>query len=215
MHEQTFHLNEKAPEFKCIHCNEVFMSRSSLRDHQIRLHGREGTIMQCEHDGCNKTFTNPALLRNHSRTHTDDRPFQCPYCDSRFKAKYHMENHSKRHTKIEGIFQCLLCSQGFTDPDHLHQHTTIIHDMTLESLSYCCEMCSQVFVRADLLQEHKKNEHGFYLCLKCDSQFGSVEDFTAHEQENHYELQALDIGLVEDIHNVDDFIKIKPDEDGI
>ena len=87
---------------QCSNCEKVFKSKSSLRDHEIRNHGRKGEIFKCDFESCEKDFTNPALLRNHLRTHTDERPFSCSYCNCNFKAKFHMENHSKRHTKIEG-----------------------------------------------------------------------------------------------------------------
>ena len=109
-HEQRYHTED--PEsiiksdilciFSCMTCEKVFKSKSTLRDHEIRNHGRKGEIFKCEFEGCVKDFTNPALLRNHMRTHTDERPFSCLYCNCNFKAKFHMENHSKRHTKTEG-----------------------------------------------------------------------------------------------------------------
>ena len=92
--------------FVCEKCEvpEVFHSRSSFRDHEIRYHDRKGQILKCKFEGCRLDFTNPALLRAHQRTHTDERPFECPYCQSRFKTKFHMENHAKRHTKGELLF---------------------------------------------------------------------------------------------------------------
>ena len=92
--------------YLCEKCEvpEIFNSRSSLRDHEIRQHGRPGDILKCDYENCSKDFTNPALLRAHKRTHTDERPFGCPFCDIKFKTKFHMENHSKRHTKGKYFF---------------------------------------------------------------------------------------------------------------
>ena len=107
-HEQRYHFDPETMTpnvligFSCPSCDGIFKSKSTLRDHEIRNHGRKGQIFKCEFEGCVKDFTNPALLRNHIRTHTDERPFSCTYCNCSFKAKFHMENHSKRHTKTEG-----------------------------------------------------------------------------------------------------------------
>ena len=120
-HEQRYHIEDHGSViksdilciFSCLTCEKVFKSKSTLRDHEIRNHGRKGEIFKCEFEGCVKDFTNPALLRNHMRTHTDERPFSCLYCNCNFKAKFHMENHSKRHTKTEGKWRPFLLKYDF------------------------------------------------------------------------------------------------------
>ena len=112
-HEQRCHYTDEDPLASdilsltsCPKCEKVFKSKSTLRDHEIRNHGRKGEIFKCKFEGCIKDFTNPALLRSHMRTHTNERPFSCLYCNCNFKAKFHMETHSRRHMKIEGKRAC-------------------------------------------------------------------------------------------------------------
>lgn len=208
--------------FVCEKCEvpEVFHSRSSLRDHEIRYHDRKGQILKCEFEGCRLDFTNPALLRAHQRTHTDERPFGCPYCQSRFKTKFHMENHAKRHTKgSEGQFLCLICAEGFTEPETLKSHCKT-HEQVDEALRkkeglienkskyatwYSCELCKKKFIRADLLNKHMRT-HNEFQCSVCDKTFQSLENLNVHERKDHFELGDIDLGQVASIANVEDFI---------
>ena len=200
-HEKKIHFKSDCNDtFKCDHCNELFKTRSSLRDHQIRQHGRKGEVHKCTE--CTKDFTNPALLRSHLRTHTNERPFTCPYCPLKFKAKYHMECHAKRHTKAEGQFICLECAEGYATGEELKQHCYSHDSNSSRMLSYPCDKCSKKFNRADLLNEHKKI-HDSYQCPRCDNFFENMVLFNEHECDH---FMDLDIGQVEAITNVEDFM---------
>ena len=205
-HEKKFHSvkTEVIDQFNCDQCHEEFKTRSSLRDHQIRKHGRKGEIYKCPE--CPKDFTNPAFLKSHLRTHTDERPFTCPYCPLKFKAKYHMECHRKRHTKAEGQFICLECADGFETGEELKEHSASCHESSSSRmLSYPCDKCSKKFNRADLLNEHKKI-HEAYQCPRCDNKFENMVLFNEHECDQYLDL---DMGVVEEITNVEDFIDSK------
>jgi len=201
-HEKKIHVKvEEVERFNCDQCQAYFKTRSTLRDHQIRHHGRKGELFKCQH--CPKDFTNPASLKNHLRTHTGERPFTCPYCPLKFKAKFHMESHSKRHTKAEGQFICLECADGFETAEELKQHSEGCHSRRMHS--YPCDKCSKKFNRADLLNEHKKI-HDAYQCPRCNNMFENMILFNEHECEEYLDL---DMGQVEAITNVDDFMDSK------
>lgn len=51
---------------------------------------------ECTQPGCDKRFTRNFHLRNHLRTHNDERPFRCSECDKAFTRA----NDCKRHEKI-------------------------------------------------------------------------------------------------------------------
>ena len=191
-------------EFSCPTCSESFKNDTSLRDHEIRIHGNRGKIVKCPYSGCNKDFTNPAILRNHVRTHTDERPFSCPFCECKFKAKFHMENHRKRHTKTENQFLCLHCAQTFNNPDALIEHGKECHEENIDTRYYDCQKCASKFQSQHLLNEHFNKEHA-YECEKCHLKFVTHFQLQCHEK-THFTLVAeLDITNVETI-KIEDFI---------
>ena len=205
----------KIQTFNCKDCNQVFKSRSTLRDHEIRKHGRKGDIMKCKWIGpsgitCPKDFTNPALLKLHTRTHTNERPFECQFCDLKFKSKFHMENHAKRHTKAEGQYLCLICAVGFQDPGKLKDHHMLhVANNETENSSkyavwYACELCQKKFIRADLLHKHMKT-HEAYNCAQCGKGFITMEECGNCER-GHFDLGDIDDMEVMTLANVEEFI---------
>ena len=212
-HENRFHdpIRERLG-YPCPNCQETFNSRSTLRDHEIRNHGRKGEIYKCDFQGCNKDFTNPAMLRNHSRCHSDERPFDCPYCICKFKMKYSLNAHIKRHTKIEGQFLCLECAEGFPSPEMLKDHGILHNDLILKQepkkarvVSFSCSKCDKKFPRADLLNEHMKL-HFEYQCEKCNQVFDNMIDFNNHERLMHFEMEDEMQIKVEAIRTMEDFM---------
>ena len=204
--------------YDCKDCNQVFKSRSTLRDHEIRKHGRKGQIMKCNWVGCIKDFTNPALLKLHIRTHTNERPFECQFCDLKFKSKFHMENHAKRHTKAEGQYLCLVCAEGFQDCDDLKIHHLTSHGPSETekpnkyAVWYACEICQKKFIRADLLHKHMKR-HEAYNCAQCGKGFITIEQLNNHERELHqFDLVDIDVGEVMTLANVEEFIAAEGDQ---
>ncbi|OQR69952.1 zinc finger protein-like [Tropilaelaps mercedesae] len=48
---------------------------------------------------CFKRFYNAHKVTVHLRTHTNERPFQCPLCDYRAAQKVTLQTHMKRHNR--------------------------------------------------------------------------------------------------------------------
>ncbi|KAF2362779.1 Zinc finger C2H2-type, partial [Trinorchestia longiramus] len=51
---------------------------------------------------------------------TDERPFPCQFCESRFKKKQHLQNHERIHTGEK--YLCSICGQGFSRRHILKHH---------------------------------------------------------------------------------------------
>lgn len=109
---------------QCVICNEIGLDKFNLRHHvKVKV------IIQCllkilflfftfffisllfaQHcalednnllcDTCGKTFSHSRAWRNHQKTHTDDRPYQCAHCDKAFKEKFSLNKHIQTHVSI-------------------------------------------------------------------------------------------------------------------
>ncbi|KAF9115542.1 hypothetical protein BGX27_007429 [Mortierella sp. AM989] len=79
------------------------------------------TSYPCTFPGCEKVFARLYNLKSHSRTHTDERPFECSHCQLAFSRNHDL----KRHVKIHGggkLFTCHGCGKSFSRLDALGRH---------------------------------------------------------------------------------------------
>ncbi|GAB5589968.1 hypothetical protein Unana1_04868 [Umbelopsis nana] len=79
------------------------------------------TVFPCLYPGCTKSFMRLYNLKSHSRTHTDDRPYQCDVCTQAFSRNHDL----KRHAKIHGgnkPYHCPICTKTFSRLDALKRH---------------------------------------------------------------------------------------------
>nr|CAD7437431.1 unnamed protein product [Timema bartmani] len=85
-------------------------------------------------DQCGKKFGYRWLLILHQRTHSQERPHQCPVCSRAFCKKQDMKRHHLTHT-------CKFC----------------LWVVTIKSFE--CTTCNMLFRRKDNLERHLKNTH--------------------------------------------------------
>ena len=82
--------HRKVPGFKCNYgnCERRFMNNLDLLKH-IRTH--KASPMRCEH--CEYSTKDKRLLSNHLKMHSDDLPFKCDICKSRFCHRNQLRRH--------------------------------------------------------------------------------------------------------------------------
>lgn len=96
-------------------------------------------------DLCGKSFARHALMMNHRRVHTGEKPFLCDVCEQRFREKSHLIRHMRVH-RTERPFTCDVddCNKTFTDKYYLAQHKLTHSDSKRLLCSSCGYRCSQV-----------------------------------------------------------------------
>ena len=70
------------PSFTCMfhNCGKKFRRMSELNSHVVEHSGR---MYNCKK--CNYNTNNPRHLRDHQRSHSDEKRYKCKYCEERFK----------------------------------------------------------------------------------------------------------------------------------
>jgi hypothetical protein len=80
---------------------------------------------------CNKTFKRAAILRDHLRSHRNEKPFQCRKCYKAFTRKNDMKRHEDTHSEKQ--FCCGTCGKQFTRHLALSKHTAMHTQVSLHT----------------------------------------------------------------------------------
>lgn len=80
----------------------------------------------CPIESCGKRYSRLCLLRQHTRTHNDERPFMCSYhgCQKRFFRSSHLKAHLWTHSNVKPL-SCSICLKGFVTNQQLTRHQTV------------------------------------------------------------------------------------------
>jgi uncharacterized C2H2 Zn-finger protein len=120
-------------------------------------------IYTCSFAPCTASFSRPCRLSEHERSHTGERPFQCPHhgCPKTFARDYHLSRHiSSAHTNVRN-HECEWpgCDKAFATGQRRREHQKT-HE---KSLQYACtgydDACGQVFRKKKTLAAHVLKVH--------------------------------------------------------
>lgn len=75
---------------------------------------------------CDKDI-DKAWLARHLATHTDTRPFRCPYCDKGFPKQHKLNRHLTTHSEVRPMIHCTLCSKSYISDCGFKEHMIKVH----------------------------------------------------------------------------------------
>nr|XP_014434552.1 zinc finger protein 282-like [Pelodiscus sinensis] len=101
--------------------------------------------------GCEKSFSEPAALARHQKSHAAGRPFRCGDCGKGFSWSSHLERHRRVHTG-ERPFQCATCGKSFMRKQNLLKHQRI----HTGERPYQCGACGRCFRYKESLKDHQR-----------------------------------------------------------
>uniref|UniRef100_A0A1B0GKT9 C2H2-type domain-containing protein n=2 Tax=Lutzomyia longipalpis TaxID=7200 RepID=A0A1B0GKT9_LUTLO len=182
-HNQNFHMGYRL----CPKCPMKLADEAALREH-VQMHASEKPL-HCQ--VCQKTFKYEAMLRKHSRRHTETFT-TCPYCQkvngSRAAFRWHMANyHRGMPTEIkDGPVSCRICNEVFETLDQLKEHV-VAHP--IEKL-YECAFCGKKFITKIRVKEHIQTVHyriprmsniTLFACTVCGQQCHGRTNLQIHQ----------------------------------
>jgi len=82
---------------------------------------------------------------------------QCEVCQRSFRQSAHLKNHSRTHT-LERPFVCGICGKDFAQTSTMQRHVQSIHNPKT-SRKHACGHCGVQFCRRDHLLRHQRSKH--------------------------------------------------------
>ena len=91
--EHDYHEQEHEGEqtYKCRKCEAKFLTKEDAREHLTKAHSSEEKSFHCT--TCFKSFKNRYQLILHTRSHTGEKPFECPECNRCFSISSNLQKH--------------------------------------------------------------------------------------------------------------------------
>ena len=129
---------------------------------------------------CQKIFNSPGKLKQHSFSHSGEKPFSCSFCNKSFSSKFKLGRHQLIHT-TERQHRCPHCPRSFHRKDHLKNHLQI-HDPNKQ---FKCERtdCGKEYNSYMSYRKHcavHAAEEGDLECKICSKMFESKTDLMHH-----------------------------------
>uniref|UniRef100_G3P9S7 Hypermethylated in cancer 1 protein n=1 Tax=Gasterosteus aculeatus TaxID=69293 RepID=G3P9S7_GASAC len=162
--------------YVCIPCDKGFPSSEQLNAHvethtEEELYGNSGGEMGNSNNSstknasrglgemirpyrcssCEKSYKDPATLRQHEKTHWLTRPYPCSICGKKFTQRGTMTRHMRSHLGLKP-FACDSCGMRFTRQYRLTEHMRIHSG----EKPYECQVCGGKFAQQRNLISHMK-----------------------------------------------------------
>ncbi|XP_052463795.1 vascular endothelial zinc finger 1 isoform X1 [Carassius gibelio] len=137
---------------------------------------------------CGKAFRDVYHLNRHKLSHSDEKPFECPICQQRFKRKDRMTYHVRSHDGgVHKPYVCSVCGKGFSRPDHLSCHVKHVHS---SERPFKCQVtaCTSAFATKDRLRSHMIRHEGKVTCNVCGKMLSAAyitSHLKTHGQSNY------------------------------
>uniref|UniRef100_A0A8C6S258 Hypermethylated in cancer 1 n=1 Tax=Neogobius melanostomus TaxID=47308 RepID=A0A8C6S258_9GOBI len=149
---------------------EMGNNNSSTKNNGSNINGGIGDMIRpyrCSN--CEKSYKDPATLRQHEKTHWLTRPYPCSICGKKFTQRGTMTRHMRSHLGLKP-FACDSCGMRFTRQYRLTEHMRIHSG----EKPYECQVCGGKFAQQRNLISHMKMPAiahpsvSAFMCDKCN-----------------------------------------------
>ncbi|XP_055709432.1 zinc finger protein Xfin-like [Phlebotomus papatasi] len=151
IHMQSHFKNPQA--FPCPKCNKKFDTHIQMMQHhrQVHIYAKQH---KCEWESCEYRSSCKAMLREHARKHTGEKPYGCKICNKFFSSTTSLNSHNA-HKHGAPTHQCTLCEKSFKVQESLKKHVQRVH----EERKFPCLACEKKYASNADAMRHMRDTH--------------------------------------------------------
>lgn len=175
------HINpETRQKFYCKTCNNPFLSKSALKNHENYFHSDYVEEHPC--DQCGKIFPSRMKLLQHNRNVHQECSFPCVECNKIYATPASLKKHLlKRHGEKQ---PCTVCGKAFAPGTSIKTHMKTHSAPQFQCTFPNCKR--EFFLKSSFInhmESHKFNEPA--QCMMCEAIFSSEKNLLRHQKRQH------------------------------
>lgn len=184
------HSETRELKYKCCNCDKRFRDQYDMTRHNMRVHEKEGAgssppaedsadpdTTQSENKHCvlcGKYFARSVDMERHMKSHSEDRPYSCPYCKKKFKNPYILKRHQSKICKNRDLQK----TSSVKKKGNLQAH----QQQSLAEGKVCPICCRILPCTADIAKHLRSHtEERPFICVTCEKGFKYRDTLKKHQ----------------------------------
>ncbi|XP_055522464.1 zinc finger protein 732-like [Wyeomyia smithii] len=188
----------KRPRKRCFACEicNITVSTPERLHHHMSAHTGDRNFQYCPYKcpNCDRKLETYALLVDHRRIHSDERPFVCEICNACYKRPKALKRHMRKIHEVDPYprnvesleptrtdnnrtHNCDICGKQYIEKRSLRLH--LLHHQS--TVLPQCEICNKGFRSVYILKKHQKTHETKLSCDVCDKTFTRVFALNVHK----------------------------------
>ncbi|XP_029351527.1 zinc finger protein 14-like [Echeneis naucrates] len=189
---QEIHSANRDLRYKCANCDKRFRDHYDMNRHNMRVHEKEElssntneedlgdpstSEMMSENKNCGlcgKYFARRVDMDRHMKSHSEDRPYKCSFCEKKFKNPYVLKRHQKE-----------ICKSRELKKPKRKETQRMSPQLPAEVLTEgkICPICSRILPCTADIAKHLRShsEERPFICVTCEKGFKYKDTLKKHQ----------------------------------
>ncbi|XP_038137242.1 zinc finger protein 14-like isoform X1 [Cyprinodon tularosa] len=183
---QEIHNENRDLKYKCSSCDKRFRDQYDVNRHTMRVHEKEEMSNSPKDEDlgnpctseisenkncslCGKYFAREGDMERHMKSHSEDRPYKCSFCDKKFKSPYVLKRHEREICKSR------------QQKDVLDANTDAQTEVSVEGK--ICPICARILPCSTDIAKHLRShsEERPYVCMTCEKGLKYKDTLKKHQ----------------------------------